>query len=172
MSLGLSSTSWRRRNVHCSVSDKMFWQLWRAVLRLRKSKFSRCKQSLVTNLKNSNCDKVQKLKLWHNSKTCIVTKLNSNLDKTQKVTTQKVKLWQIINSKVGYTERLWIFFSENRGTEENFKFFLPIFIILSDIEESIIRLSHFYLFRVQWRLNRFVYITTNHSCCPLNCSSM
>ena len=40
--LGLSSTSWLRRNVYCSFSDKMLWQLWRAVLRLRKSMVSRC----------------------------------------------------------------------------------------------------------------------------------
>ena len=50
--------------------------------------------------------------------------------------------------------------------------FLPIFIILSDIEESTIRLSYFYLFKVQRWPNRFVYITINRSCCPLNCSSV
>ena len=51
-------------------------------------------------------------------------------------------------------------------------FFLPIFIILSDIEESTIRFSYCYLFKVQRWLNRFAYITTNRSCCPLNCSSV
>ena len=40
MSLGLSSTSLHRRNVDCSFSDKMFWHLWRAVLRIRKSMVS------------------------------------------------------------------------------------------------------------------------------------
>ena len=36
---------------------------------------------MVTKLKNSNCDKTQKLKLWQNSKTQIVTKLKkSNCD--------------------------------------------------------------------------------------------
>ena len=50
--------------------------------------------------------------------------------------------------------------------------FLPISFILNDIEESAIRLSDFYIFRVQRWLNRFVYITTNHSCCPLNCPSV
>ena len=56
LSLGLSSTSWRQRNVHCSFSDKMFWQLWRAVLRIRKFMVSRCKQYL--------CDI---LEVWQNS---------------------------------------------------------------------------------------------------------
>ena len=39
--------------------------------------------------------------------------------------------------------------SENHVIEEIFKFFLPIFIILSDIEESTIRFSDVYLFKVQ-----------------------
>ena len=30
----------------------------------------------------------------------------------------------------------------------------------------------FHLFRMQRRLNPFVYITTKYSCCPLNCSSV
>ena len=39
------------------------------------------KTDIVTKLKNSNCDKTQKLKLWTNSKTQIVTKLkNQNCD--------------------------------------------------------------------------------------------
>ena len=49
----------------------------------------------------------------------------------------------------GYTKRLWIFLSKNHVIKEFFKLFLSIFIILSDIEESIIRFSDFYLFRVQ-----------------------
>ena len=48
LSLGLSRTSWRQRNVHCSFSDKFFWQLWRDVLWLRKSIVSRCKRSLCS----------------------------------------------------------------------------------------------------------------------------
>ena len=48
--------------------------------------------------------------------------------------------------------------------------FLPIFIILSDTEESTTIFLDFYHFRVQRWLNRFVYIKTNCSCCPLNCS--
>ena len=51
----------------------------------------------MTKLKNSNCEKTKKLKLWQNSisnrdqtqKLKIVTKINSNCDKTQ-----KLKLWQ------------------------------------------------------------------------------
>ena len=50
--------------------------------------------------------------------------------------------------------------------------FLPIFIILSDTEESTTIFLDFYHFRVQRWLNRFVYIKTNCSCCPLNCSSV
>ena len=47
----------------------------------------------MTKLRYSNCDKTQKLKLWLNSKTQIVTKLkNSNCDNAQ-----TLKLWQ--NSK-------------------------------------------------------------------------
>ena len=42
-----------------------------------------------------------------------------------------------------------LYFSENHFIEEIFKFFLPIFTILSDIEESIIRFLDFYIFRVQ-----------------------
>ena len=49
---------------------------------------------------------------------------------------------------------------------------MPIFIILSDIEESTIIFSYFYFFKDQRWPNRFVYITTNRSCCPLNCSSV
>ena len=41
------------------------------------------------------------------------------------------------------------FLSENHVTEEIFKLFLPVFFYLSDIEELTIRLSDFYLFRVQ-----------------------
>ena len=47
-------------------------------------------------LENWNGDKTQQLKLWHNSKTQVVTKLkNSNFEKTQMVT--KLKLWQNLN---------------------------------------------------------------------------
>ena len=51
----------------------------------------------------------------------------------------------------GYTEGLWIFLSESHGIEEIFNlfFFSIFFFILSDIEESTIKLSDFYLFRVQ-----------------------
>ena len=37
------------------------------------------------NSKTENCDKAPKFKLWQNSQTRIVTKLNSNCDKTQKL---------------------------------------------------------------------------------------
>ena len=65
-----------------------------------------------------------------------------------------------------------LFSSENHVMEKVSSFFLPIFIILSDIEESTIKLSDFHLFRVQRWLNRFVYITNKCSCCPLNCLSV
>ena len=50
-------------------------------------------------LKNSNCDKTQKHKLWQNSITQIVIKLNSNGDKTQ-----KLNLWQLKKSKCDKTQ--------------------------------------------------------------------
>ena len=72
-----------------------------------------------------------------------------------------------------HTERPWIFFWVKTCYWRNFEvFLLPIFIILSDIEESTIPFSYFYFFKVQRWLNRFVYITTNRSCCPLICSSV
>ena len=56
---------------------------------------------MVTKLKNSNCDKSQKLKLRQNSKIQIFTKLNMwhnlNCDKTQIVT-------QLKNSKYDKTQ--------------------------------------------------------------------
>ena len=60
-------------------------------------------------LKNSNCDLIQKLKLWLNSKTQIVKKLkNSISDETQKNLngdkTQKLKWWQ--NSKIQMVTKL------------------------------------------------------------------
>ena len=58
------------------------------------------KTQIVSEIKNSNCDKTQQLKLWPNSKTQNVTKLKiSNCDKTQ-----KLKLWQ--NSKTQIVTKL------------------------------------------------------------------
>ena len=60
-----------------------------------KLKLWHSKIQIVTKLKNSNCDPIQKLKLWQNWKTQTVTKLkNSNFDKTQ-----ELKLWQNSNNK-------------------------------------------------------------------------
>ena len=54
------------------------------------------KTQIVMKLQNSNCDETQKLKLWWNSKTQIVMKLkNSKCDKTQ-----KLKLWAIISFSI------------------------------------------------------------------------
>ena len=59
------------------------------------------KTQIVVKLKNSNCDKTQKLKLWWNSKTQIVINLKiSNCEETQKLIglqNSKLKLW--VNSK-------------------------------------------------------------------------
>ena len=72
-----------------------------------------------------------------------------------------------------YTERLWNFFERKPCYGIIFEVFcLPIFIILSDIDKSTIKLSNFQLYRVQRRLNWFVYITIKRSCCPLNCFSL
>ena len=77
------------------------------------------------------------------------------------------------NSKGLVTPRDYGFFLVKTMLLTNIaRFVLPISIILSDIEESTIRFSNFYLSRVQRWLNRFIYITTNCSCCPLNWSSM
>ena len=50
------------------------------------------KTQKVTKLKNSICDKTQKLKLWQNSKTQIFTTKNLNYSICDK--TQKPELWQ------------------------------------------------------------------------------
>ena len=55
------------------------------------------KTQIVIKFKNSNCDETQKVKLWINSRTQIVTKKeekkwqNSNCDKTQNVTKLKTQ---------------------------------------------------------------------------------
>ena len=50
----------------------------------------------MTKLKNSNCDKTQKLKFWQNSKTQIVTKLKKHF--FNKI--QKLKLWQYSKTQI------------------------------------------------------------------------
>ena len=47
-----------RRNAIFSFSDKIFWQLWRAVLRPRKSMVSRCKQSLWSKQRKRRTDQI------------------------------------------------------------------------------------------------------------------
>ena len=49
----------------------------------QNSNFDETKSSNCDESKNSNCDETQKLKLWWNSKTQIVIKLNSNGDKPE-----------------------------------------------------------------------------------------
>ena len=70
----------------------------------KKPKSSNCDTTqIVTKLKNWNWDQTQNLKMWQNSKSQIVTKLNSNCDKTQKSNcdkTQKVKLRQNLKTKI------------------------------------------------------------------------
>ena len=85
----------------------------------------------------------------------------------------------ICGKKETWSSRAWLhretmdFFRVKTMLMKTFwSFFLPIFIISSNIEETTIRFSYFYLFKVQRWLNRFVYITTNHSCCSFNCSSV
>ena len=55
------------------------------VTKLKKLKFwQNSKPQIVTKLKNSNCDKTQKLKLWQKPKTQIVIKIKSlNVNKNQ-----------------------------------------------------------------------------------------
>ena len=45
----------------------------------------------MAKLKNWNCEKYQKLKLWQNLHTWVVTKLKNSNSKT----TQRLKFWQI-----------------------------------------------------------------------------
>ena len=129
-------------------------------LKILQLKNSKCDKT--QKIKTSNCDKPQNLKFWPNSKTQILTKLkNSNCDKT------------VILKGFAYTERLWNFFEcKTMLWKKCWSFLLQIFIILSDIEEFTIWFSDFLHFMVQRWLNRFVYITTNCSCCPLNCLSV
>ena len=63
----------------------------------------------MTTPRNSNCDKTQKLKLWPNSKTWIVTKQNkifflTKLENLICDKTQKLKLWQ--NSRTEIVTKL------------------------------------------------------------------
>ena len=68
------------------VIKKKLWQNSKTQIVKKKN----LKTQIVTKIKNSNCDKTQKLKLWQNSKTQIATKLeNLNCDKTK-----KSELWQ------------------------------------------------------------------------------
>ena len=63
------------------------------------------------------------------------------------------------------------FFCENHVLEEILIFFANIYYF--DWYWTIhYQFSDFYLFRVKRWLNQFFYITTNCSCCPLNCFSV
>ena len=72
---------------------------------------------IVTKLKNSNCDKTQKLKLWPNSKTETETKHKNfkcdEIPKTKFVTKlTKKKLWQnstqlVTKLKNSYCDKTW-----------------------------------------------------------------
>ena len=103
--------NWTTQIVSNSICDEtqivMKLKLW--------WKKNKKKAQIVMNLKNLNGDKTQKLKLWQNSKTQIVTKLkvkkklkNWKCDKIQMVTklensnndkTQKLKMWQNLRDK-------------------------------------------------------------------------
>ena len=68
-----------------------------------------------------------------------------NYMKTHKVP-WKAKNTTALTKEFAYNKRLWTFFlTENHVTEEMLKFFLPIFIIFNDIEESTISFSDFHL---------------------------
>ena len=60
------------------------------VTQIKNSNCDKCKTQMVTKFKSSNCDKTQQLKMWQNLKPLIVTKLNTfKCEKTQFMT--KVK---------------------------------------------------------------------------------
>ena len=73
----------------------------------------------MTKLKNSHCEKTQKLKLWQNSKTQIVATQKLNFwqnSKTQIVTKLKIKLWQCSKTQMvtklkhsNSDKTLWVF---------------------------------------------------------------
>ena len=66
------------------------------------------KTQIVSQLKNSKCDKTQKFKIRQNSNTQIVTKLkfwqNLNCDKTLTVT--RLNLWQNLKQKISNCDNL------------------------------------------------------------------
>ena len=66
----------------CWGDKKKLWQTSKTQILEKKT----LKTQIVTELKNSNCDQTQKLKLWQNSKTETETKhKNFKWDKTQKL---------------------------------------------------------------------------------------
>ena len=82
-------------------------------------KFGRnSKTQIAMKLKNSNVDKIKKIRLWQNSKTQIVTKLEAN-KKTQKLKlwwnskTQTVTKLKLRQMSIDEEEKLKGYFSEN-----------------------------------------------------------
>ena len=136
----------------------------------------------VTKLKNSNCDKSQKLRLWQYSKTQIVTNLtNSKCYKTQNSncykTIKKKKLWQnsktkiltkLKNSNCNKTKKLklWptqkINFWQNSKTQrawlhrETMDFFLVKTMLLKKFWSFF--LANISYFEWYWRINNQVFI--------------
>ena len=75
------------------ISNSYCYKTWsQIVTQLKNSNCDKTlKKSNCDQTKNSNCDKTQKHKVWQNSETQIVTKLkNSNYNHTQTVVTQTV----------------------------------------------------------------------------------
>ena len=83
---------WQNSKILIVTKPKKLWQDWKKnqiVTKLENQIVTKLwqnsKTQIVTKLQNSNCDKTPKLKLSQNSKIQIVTKLekNSNCDQTK-----------------------------------------------------------------------------------------
>ena len=72
------------------------WLPWPIVIEALMLKETPTKTQNVTKFKNMKCDKIQKLKMWQNSRTQNVTKLNhSKFDKTKELKYNFfLKMWQ------------------------------------------------------------------------------
>ena len=122
------------------------WQNPQIVKKLKKNSYKIQKLELW-QLKPSNWQETQKLKMWQNSKTQIVTKLKtSNCDKTQKIQfetklkstncdksqklklwqNKKLKLWQLKKSNCDKTQKLklWQLKNSNSDTSTTDEMFL------------------------------------------------
>ena len=99
------------------LNYNIFWSKVKKLKLWQNYKNSNCDKTQIVTPKNSNCDKTQQLKLWLNSKTQIVTKINRSqielklwkkkLNNLKYDLIQKLKLWQNSKTKVVTKIKLW-----------------------------------------------------------------